>query len=523
MFATSDKAIYSRMKQRFTLVILITLLVLPFKSTFCQSLNYLSYAEELKSQGFNLNDKLAPFYHGVASGDPLSDRLIIWTRVTPPKKEASKNDWKLAFSVSWKVATDTAFNDVVRNGDIATDETKDFTVKVDVTGLKPNTTYYYQFEAFGKKSMTGTTKTAYGVEDELPVKLAFVDGNDFSNGYFNAYSRIAEIKDLNAVVVLSGYIDEGAGGNLRKHIPAARVETLQDYRNRYAQYHLDEDLIKAHATYPFIIVWERQSINATPEKWDDSQKAAEQAFVEWLPVRVTKGEFQRRVTYGKMLDMFMIETQPLQSRGALASTNAILEDEVTLMTQPQREWITKQINYSTSVWKVLANRNLMSSLNAEVEPITSKTYDVWDNHPKDKESLLGFIRSFSLKNIIVATGGFHNALGAEVAESITGYDPEKGKYAAVIEVSLPSVSSPALTDQNVSAGSQVEAKCMNKTVNPHIKTANFSDHGFVVMSFSKKETLLNWYYMKENKLKNITKLKSQTELTVKNGVSILEK
>lgn len=522
MFVTSNKATYSRMKQRFTLFILITLLTLPFKNSFSQSLNHLSYADELKSQGFQLDDKLAPFYHGVASGDPLSDRLIIWTRVTPPKREASKNDWKLAFSVSWKVATDTAFKDIVRNGDIATDETKDFTVKVDVTGLKPNTVYYYQFEAFGRKSITGTTKTAYNATDELPVKLAFVDGNDFSNGYFNAYSRIAEIKDINAVVVVSGYIDEGAGSNFRTHIPSAKTETLQDYRNRYAQYHLDNDLMKAHATHPFIVVWERQSQDVSSEKWDDVKKAAEQAFIEWLPVRVTKGEFQRKVSYGKMLDLYMIETQPQQNKGALASTNTILEEEVSLLAQPQREWLTKQLNYSTSEWKVLVNRNLMTSINAEVEPIAGKVYDVWDNHPKDKESLLGFIKSFSLKNIIVATGSFHNALGAEVADA-SGYDPEKGKNAAVIEVSMPSISAPALTDLHISAGSQVEAKCLNKTVNPHIKTANFSDHGFMIMSFSKKETLLNWYYMKENKQKNITKLKTQTELAIKSGVSILEK
>lgn len=208
------------MKQRFTLFILITLLTFSINTSFCQSGGYLTYVEDLKSLGFSLDDKLAPFYHGVASGDPLSDRVVIWTRVTPPKREASNSEWKLAFSVSWKVATDTTFTDIVRNGDIATDETKDFTVKVDVMGLKPNTTYYYQFEAFGKKSLTGATRTAYGAIDELPVKLAFADGNNYTTGYFNAYGRIAEMKDLNAVVVVSGYIDEDAGTTeIRAHIP----------------------------------------------------------------------------------------------------------------------------------------------------------------------------------------------------------------------------------------------------------------------------------------------------------------
>ncbi|MND83319.1 Phospholipase D precursor [compost metagenome] len=391
-------------------------------------------------------------------------------------------------------------------------------------GLKPNTTYYYQFEAFGKKSLTGATRTAYGAIDELPVKLAFADGNNYTTGYFNAYGRIAEMKDLNAVVVVSGYIDEDAGTTeIRAHIPKIKTETLQDYRNRYAQYHLDKDLMKAHASHPFIVVWEKQKQEVISEKWNDNNKAAEQAFVEWLPVRVAKGEFQRKLSYGKMLEMLMIETQTTQNTGLIASTNALLEQDAVFLEQPHREWLTNQLNYSTANWKILVNRNLMSTINADFEPITNKTYDVWDNHLKDKESLIGFIRSFSLKNIVMVTGGFHNSLGAEVADAASSYDPQNGRLAAIVEVAIPSISASNLIDQDSNAGSSAEAKCLNKAVNPHIKTANFNDHGFVIMNFTKKETKINWYYMKENKLNDITKLKSQTEMTVKNGVSILEK
>src|SRR5687768_4792454 len=96
------------------------------------------------------------FQHGVASGDPLQDRVILWSRVTTPN---------LHEDVRWTVARDPGMRRVVASGSVRTDITRDFTVKVDVSGLAPGHTYYYQsatrgqFGARGERSPVGRTRT----------------------------------------------------------------------------------------------------------------------------------------------------------------------------------------------------------------------------------------------------------------------------------------------------------------------------------------------------------------------------
>jgi len=123
-------------------------------------------------------DVLKPFYHGVASGDPLSDRVIIWTRITPEYQMPLVN-------VAWEVATDQTFSDIVNKGTVKTDSTKDYTIKVDVTELQPASTYYYRFSGLGGTSLVGRTKTLPTSNPEQ-LKLAIVSCSNFEAGYFNA-------------------------------------------------------------------------------------------------------------------------------------------------------------------------------------------------------------------------------------------------------------------------------------------------------------------------------------------------
>ncbi len=130
-----------------------------------------------------VNTALAPFYHGVASGDPLSDRVIIWTRVTPTTPGS--------VSVSWQMATDTSFAHIVNSGTVTTDSNSDYTVKVDVTGLLPNKWYYYHFKTGSTYSICGRTKTLpTGNVDS--IRLAVFSCSDFQTGYFNAYNDISK-------------------------------------------------------------------------------------------------------------------------------------------------------------------------------------------------------------------------------------------------------------------------------------------------------------------------------------------
>ena len=224
---------------------------------FCCSCQELPKHNEPEQLSNEFHVELKPFYHGVASGDPLKDRVIIWTRVTPDKAAE--------VSVSWQISEEADFKSIANEGEVSTDSLRDYTVKVDAYGLKPGTKYYYQFEALGQKSIIGETATLPEQTDSL--NLAVVSCSNYEFGYFTAYEKIAAQSDIFAVLHLGDYIYElgtGAYGDTasykRYNYPPYEIVSLSDYRNRYSQYRLDEDLRLVHQKKPFIAVWDDHEI-----------------------------------------------------------------------------------------------------------------------------------------------------------------------------------------------------------------------------------------------------------------------
>ena len=197
-----------------------------------------------------VDTSLAPFYHGVASGDPTPNAVIIWTRVTP--------DVDGTVSGTWHVALDTNFTNVVQSGTFTTDSTKDYTVKIDVTGLLPNTWYFYEFNALGKNSLTGRTKTA-PVGGSSQLRFAFVSCANYPTGFFNIYDRIKDRNDIDAVLHLGDYIYEGGGtstGPRNDLQPTHEIIKLADYRQRYSSYRLDVSTRRVQQQYAMMAVWD---------------------------------------------------------------------------------------------------------------------------------------------------------------------------------------------------------------------------------------------------------------------------
>lgn len=194
------------------------------------------------------------FRHGVASGDPLSDRVILWTRVSPRTGGPQR--------VSWQIARDEKVTQVVARGEVETGAARDFTVKVDPAGLQPGTTYYYRFESGGERSAIGRTRTLppNGVSH---VRLGVVSCSNLPQGYFNAYACLANRPDLDAILHLGDYLYEYANtqygdGTRFNRIPSPNKEmiALEDYRERHAQYKADPDSQAIHQAHPFICVWD---------------------------------------------------------------------------------------------------------------------------------------------------------------------------------------------------------------------------------------------------------------------------
>ncbi len=270
------------------------------------------------------------FLHGVASGDPLADAVVIWTRVTPADPGG-------ATPVDWVMAEDPAFARVVASGHAETGAVRDHTVKVDVGGLKPAQDYWYRFSVGEVTSPTGRTRTL-PVGPVKEVVLAFVTCALYPNGLFNAYDHIAKSDKLDAVIELGDYIYEyGAapddygmvnGVKLgRIPEPAHDLVTLADYRTRYAQYRRDPDLQAAHARAPWICVWDDHEVandtwkggaenhhEKTEGAFDDRKAAALRAWYEWIPARdpIPGRAFEainRSFDFGDLMSLTMLESR----------------------------------------------------------------------------------------------------------------------------------------------------------------------------------------------------------------------
>ncbi|MGF1456150.1 MAG: alkaline phosphatase D family protein [Alphaproteobacteria bacterium] len=249
--------------------------------------------------------KAAAFTHGVASGDPSADGAVIWTRVTP-LTDAGKTDRAAAPLVGWELATDDAFESVVKTGERKTDSSVDFTVKLVVDGLEPGTDYFYRFRHGAVLSPVGRMRTLpKGALDSL--RIGAVSCSNYPAGFFHAYRHLSRQPDLDLIVHLGDYIYEygatGYGGDVAAQIgrvvePVTEIQTLEDYRTRFAQYRTDPDLQAAHAAAPWIAIWDDHETandswkdgaeNHDPEtegNWATRKAAALKAWYEWMPAR----------------------------------------------------------------------------------------------------------------------------------------------------------------------------------------------------------------------------------------------
>lgn len=268
----------------------------------------------------------APFAHGVASGDPLADRVILWTRVTSPDGRA--------VDAAWTVARDAELTDVVAQGVARADPDRDWTAKVDVTELEPGTEYFYAFDALDARSPVGRTRTLPQGPTER-CEIAVVSCANYPAGWFNVYRDIADRGEADFVVQLGDYFYEyGPGeyatewGASHGRIPDPPHETvnLRDYRTRYAQYRADADLQDAHAAAPWIAIWDdHESANNSfatgadnhqPDEgeWSARKTAAIRAFFEWMPIREPEPGRAREAIWrafeiGDLATLIMLETR----------------------------------------------------------------------------------------------------------------------------------------------------------------------------------------------------------------------
>ncbi len=444
-----------------------------------------------------LSDKV--FQHGVASGDPLSDRVIIWSRVTVP-------DSLEAVEVDWEIATDGSFINQIKYGKYTTTPDQDHTVKIDVTGLNPGSQYFYRFYSLGDTSMTGKTRTAAIYADSL--SFAVVSCSNYETGYFNAYGRIADRESLDAVLHLGDYIYEygvraGVDSTIgRFHDPSTEILSLDDYRRRYAQYRTDKDLKAVHAAHPFIVIWDDHEIannsyvsGAQNHQEDEGpyerRKAiARQVYYEWMPIR--EGEkLYRKFSFGKLAEVFMLDERLEGRSEQLESMDdpSYESPERSMLGQAQLEWLKDNLRASTSTWKIIGNQVIFTDLNRElVFPDRPRNMDSWDGYPAEKREIAATIVNNKIKDVIWVTGDTHASWVLETMVDGVSDQP------LAVEFGTTSVSS-SNYDERVSIDTVRMAEELYRKGNPHLKYNNLADHGYVLLTLNQKQASARYFFV----------------------------
>ncbi|MBS1634369.1 MAG: alkaline phosphatase D family protein [Bacteroidetes bacterium] len=448
----------------------------------------------------NLESCLKPFYHGVASGDPMPDKVIIWTRITP---DTITTDPIL---VSWRMATDTGMSNVVKSGSLMTSNAVDYTVKVDVTGLNANTWYYYEFTVNGQNSPRGRTRTTPVGSAVDSLRFAIVSCANYEAGFFNAYNVLLNRADFDAVICLGDYIYEYETGGYapnaaanRQWQPSNEIISLADYRQRYSTYHLDDDLRKLHQQFPFITIWDDHETandawmngaeNHQPNEGPFAVRKAnaKQAYFEWLPIRVTGTtdpyQIFRTLRYGDLADFIMLDTR-LHGRDEQAGTTGAVVNSPTrqLLGTDQFSWLGNRLDSSVCRWKILTQQVMIAPLKVFGQAVNG---DQWDGYPAERDRVLNYIVSHNIKDVVAITGDIHSSWANDLPTS--SYNGSTGGGSAGVEFVGPSVTSPGMS---IPLGASAIMAS-----NSHIKYAELSQHGFMILDINKTRTQSDWYYV----------------------------
>lgn len=436
----------------------------------------------------------APFYHGVTSGDPLANQVIIWTRISSANATET---------VNWELSAYPDFSWIKTSGSFVTDTSKDYTVKVDVTGLDPSTIYYYRFkDALGNTSATGTTRTSPLSTDIVShIRFAITSCTSIYSGFFNGYRRISERQDIDFVMHVGDYIYDFVDEDEEVRVPTPYPSTptsLQEWRDRHTYYLLDPDLRAARQKHPWIVVWDNHDLSSVG---DPDFIESQQAFYEYLPIRVPdpadSTKIWRKFSYGALMEVFMVDI--LTKR----DIDLVTPSEYHILGQEQDFWLRNGLLASPARWKVVGNQKMIADWSTSGLPswfpgsggvLTSGT---WDGYDAARDALLNFIGGNSISNVVFMTGDSHLTMVADLCDDpfdFGTYDGATGAGSVACEFLPTSITRGNFDEMGIDPLLLPLAEGLSNGVNPHHVHSEFISHGYGVVDVTPDTLIAELWY-----------------------------
>jgi alkaline phosphatase D len=386
-----------------------------------------------------------PFTLGVASGDPLPDGIVLWTRLAPKPLEGGGMPM-VNVDVDWEIARDARFQNVVQKGTALARPELGHSVHVEVGGLEPGREYWYRFRAGDEMSQAGRTKTAPPAGAPVDrLRFGVCGCNHYEAGYFTAFRRIAE-EQFDFVFHTGDYIYEGRadGGRsdrLRQH-NGDEIYTLVDYRNRYALYKSDRDLMAAHASAPWVVTWDDHEVDnnyagdfdergTPPELFLLRRAAAYQAYYETMPLRASAlpsgshMRLYRRLQFGNLIDLSVLDTRQWRSDqpcgdGVHTDCAGALAASQTMMGPEQERWLFDNLANAKAKWTVIGQQVYSFAYDRKgFDPDGRFSMDKWDGYVAARQRLYSRLVETKAPNPIVLSGDVHQHYGADLKMDFT--------------------------------------------------------------------------------------------------------
>ncbi|BAT54075.1 Alkaline phosphatase [Nostoc sp. NIES-3756] len=373
-----------------------------------------------------------PFSLGVASGDPLPDSVVLWTRLAPEPLNGGGMP-PVNVPVQWQIARDENMTQVVQQGTVLATPELGHSVHVDVRGLEADRWYWYQFKVGNEVSSVGRTRTAAAPFSSIQkFNFAFASCQDWQNGFYTAYKHMAE-EDLDLVVHLGDYIYEYGSepGAPRQHI-GPEIITLADYRNRYALYRTDANLQAVHANFPWAVTWDDHEVdnnyanfipedNQTRQAFERRRANAYQAYYEHMPLRLSSLPkrssllLYRRLTFGNLAEFNILDTRQYRTDqpcgdGLKPLCDAALDPKATMTGARQEAWLFRGLDKSPARWNVIAQQTMLAQFDFDGRSgVQLFNVDQWDGYVVARKRLLNFLEQRKPSNPVVITGDIHSS------------------------------------------------------------------------------------------------------------------